>query len=488
MTVEYKIAKHTCNVIRRQVQSCFPDLHIFFAVHGENNRTESYIKEKYTIEDHPCATLLGKFIDSHDANGVINKNRSRFVSLFYNNTPGFLGMFKRSDYLALCFLNCDRFSSPDSLKNHAYHIVWHALALYQQHAADTENKNKRHTTLPQHPPMELYRHNLQADIFSATIQTINGKNTALNDLFTQRIHDTLSAETGFFAEKFPFPICIDTLEFAFKHSLEEYKKGKSPIHSAISLTQEFGRTFDETAIKQWRSFSIPAQKMAWAGHAPETILGTALFTGEHTHTQSIADMIAERIQTTPQKVTHLKDNNPFTAPEANERLHKKLYTQSFSALLARAIHTRDHTILTKEATIQNQGLLNAKIMGWSASALLAASNVIKHALPETEPADLHKHTEEEFFKEAESLPWDTLSQLSFRIFQHLRAGIEPTYDNIKQIVASDEEFLSIYAALNADEQNLIPEVEAEVEAPPEQQSQPSANISDFISPNAIKRS
>ncbi|MGH1403095.1 MAG: hypothetical protein ACRBDL_02520 [Alphaproteobacteria bacterium] len=484
MTVEYKIAKHTCNVIRRQVQSSFPDLHIFFAVHGENNRAESFIKEKHSLEDHPCTTLLSNFIETHDTSRAINKNRSRFVSLFYKNTPGFLGMFKRSDYLALCFLNHDRFSSADSLKNHAYHIVWHALVLYQKHVNNIESKHKRNTTLPEFSPMDLYRHNLQADIFSATIQTINGKETALNDLFTQRIHDTLSAETGFFAEKFPFPVCIDTLEFAFKHSLDDYKKGKNPIHSAITLTEEFGKTYDETAIKQWRSFSIPAQKMAWTGHMPETILGTALFTGEHTHTQSIADMIAERIQITPQKVTHLKDNNPFTAPEANERLHKKLYTQSFTALLGRAIHTKDHTILTKEATIQNQNLLNAKIMGWSASALYSASNVIKHAPPETTPADLHKHTETEFFKEAESLPWDTLSQLSTRIFQHLRAGIEPTYENIKQIVASDEEFLSIYAALNTDEQNLT----FQADLPPEEPEQPSANITDFISPNAIKRS
>ena len=87
------------------------------------------------------------------------------------------------------------------------------------------------------------------------------------------------------------------------------------------MTTEISQTYDSTIIEQWKSFSLPAQQMAWTGHEPKTIIGAALYTCENTYTQSTADMVAEKMEIKPEPITSFQDFNPFTKNEINAHTH-----------------------------------------------------------------------------------------------------------------------------------------------------------------------
>ena len=132
MAVDYKTAKHACNVIKRRIQTAFPDLCIHFMLHEENKRYPSYLKEKTQILGLEAGENLCEFLDKTEQRNILAANRSRFICLSHKRKPGFLGFSKQNSYLAFCTINHDRFSSLENLNNHALHLAWHAIETYFQ--------------------------------------------------------------------------------------------------------------------------------------------------------------------------------------------------------------------------------------------------------------------------------------------------------------------------------------------------------------------
>ena len=452
MSVDKKTAKHICNVIRRQVLASFPDLYLHFIIHKENARKEEFLRETKHLKEHPAGHHFLKPKGQNKIETVINKNRSSFIGLAYENSPGFLGFFKHNNYVAISFINHERFSSEDNLRNHAFSIAWHAITLYSTHQNKDEETvftDEDNLLFPNTDKQEIATKNLEGDVFSASVQKLLGREHSPRLINMQRINDTLFPAKGFRAEFFPFPVCIDTLEHVLNHDINEYQKKQKPVLTAVQITKEISKTYDKSTIEQWENFSRPAQKMAWSGHPLDTILGAALYTCENTYIQSTADMIAEKIAIKPTVLTTFNDYNPFAKYETNTELHLQRCKSLITNILSQVHQQQDYRKLVDLAWKQNNELLEGKALGWCATALIRATEMIKHCDDSSILPGILEHTETVFLSEIESIKWDTLLHFSDIIFDMHRSGTQIKYDDVIHIGEENDEFSSIHYAFSA---------------------------------------
>lgn len=494
MSINYKTAKHICNVIRRQVQSSFPDLYINFIVHAEGGRTKAFTSELDFIRDQPSGELAINHIQSPQHKGILESNRSCFSLISYDQQPGFLGFLQSNSYLSICFINYERFKNEDNLRNHAFHLAWHAIALYDDYINANTDKNKSQTNLFEDngnvlltnlTPIEWKHRNLQADIFSASIQTLQGREDTLATLSKQRISDTLNATPGFIAENFPFPICLDTLDFVFQSKIDSCRKRKKTTLAAAEIAKEMGETYEASSIEQWKTFSMPAQEMAWLRHEPQSILGAAIYTSENTYVQSIADMISERMGIKPKIISISQDYNPFTTRESNQRNHKKQCMRLIDNALNQIGKENQHNIIKEIIKKQSTSLENESMMGWCSSALIQAQKYIEQHENSDNMDEIYLNAKTIFIKEVDAIPWDTLQHFSLSLLEYRRNHTRESITEIIKIAERNDEFSSIYHALVVidDYRNKILQEEAvRIE---ELRNSPS-NITDFVSPNTIK--
>jgi len=458
MSIDLKTSQHECNVIKRMVMRCYPRLQIQFVLHKENEREKVFSTESRQLAHHQLGKYIFEYPDQRAFKKLLTKNKSRFVSIAKQDNPGFLGFFKQKSYLALCFINYDRFDSIEELRNHTYHLAWHAIALRNDYerANATQKKDSSSSSkftdeynilIPALSSQEHYHRNLLGDIFSACIQTIQGREKAFEILAKQRITYTLRASPGFCAEQFPLPMCIDTLKHVFKNNLEQYKKSKRPVLSAVEITEDIGATYEPSSIEKWNSFSIPAQQMAWTDSDTQTILGAALYTGENTYTQSIADMIAESMSIKPQIITNLQSYNPFTNQEANARMHRKLCLDLLYNLLARLISPEDHQIVVEVIEKQNLALLEGKAMSWCVPALIPIKELVRKCPDKSMIPDLTNQAMKLFEKEIDEIPWETLVHLHDVIFEYRRKNKTLSMQVLLKITEEDEELSSVHYGL-----------------------------------------
>ncbi|MCK5373921.1 MAG: hypothetical protein KAJ40_01415 [Alphaproteobacteria bacterium] len=458
MTVDPKTARHECNVIKRLVLRCYPRLHIHYILHGENEREKSFAIESRQFTLHPAGKYILEHPDKKHFQAILKRNRSRFVCITRQDSLGFLGFFQQKYYLALCFMNYDRFDSIETFRNHAYHIAWHAIALhddYEEYISTNKEgappfnfKDENNVLTPSLSLLDYSHRNLLGDIFSACIQTVQGRKEAFSLLAKHRITHTLQPTTGFRAEYFPFPMCLDTLEYVFKNNISQEKAKKHPVLSSTKITKNIGTTYEPTSIEQWRSFSTPVQQMAWTGYDAQTILGTALYTSENTYAQSISDMVAERMSINPKVVTTIQDFNPFTTQDVNARMHRKLCLDLLYNLLAHIITPDDYEIVSGVIEKQNMALIEGKVMGWCIPALTPIKELIRECPNKDMLPDLLTQAMKMFDKEIDDIPWETLEYLSRLIFLHRRKNRSITMEELLEITAEDEELSSIHYSLN----------------------------------------
>lgn len=456
MSIDQKTARHICNVVRRQIQNSFPDLHLYFCVHGEDKRREVFTREANVIKEHPAGKFFVEYHDKDTTEKVMLKNKSRFVSIARYNKPGFLGFSRSNEYMALSFINHDRFSSEINVRNHAYLTAWHAITLYKEYTHRKKNKAQRLRFIDDHNLLipnisieELALRNLAGDIFSACAQVLLNKDDVITLINKQRTIDTLTPQKGFRSEQYPFPACVDQLEVMIEKLFNKYRKEKKTMLAAMKMADEISQTYDETIIERWKSFSLPAQQMAWAGETPETILGAALYTCENTFTQSTADMVAEKMDIKPDTITSFQENNPFTGQDTNENTHINLGKKLIKSVLSRVKDISDYQELLKVADKQNDLMLENKTIGWCAGALLRSADMIKHCQdPELLP-NIIEQAEDVFESEFKAIPWDTLNHFAFQVFKERRKGKKLTHNDLIELSKGNEEFTTIHNALYA---------------------------------------
>lgn len=455
MSVDPKIAKHVCSVVRRQAERTLPGFSIHFLVHPEFGREKAYSKAIRTLsQDKVGQHIVDHFMEESYA-GILNGNRSNCALLSFQKNPGFLGFNKHEKYLGFIFVNYERFRSEEELKSHVLHLTWQAINLYQvlndpdgaKASVRDDYEIDHNIILPTKNLNTECHNNLQADIFSASMQSLQGKENALDMLFKQRMRDTVQKDIGFNAEDFAFPICRDTLEFVFTSHVAQYKKSKRMIEAALQISEDLGKTYDVASIEQWRSFAIPAQEMAWNGHPPETVLGAAIYTAEDTFTQSIADMIAEYLKIKPESFTSFDDYNPFAHPDVNERMHKKRCEDVIKAVTGRIFKQSDYPLLIEVAEKQNNALLSGSAMGWCVTGLLEAAERIKHMDSDSDLMETLEKARERFIETVASIPWETLAFLSKVAVDYRRQRTEHKVEELLGIIEEYEELESVYYAI-----------------------------------------
>lgn len=519
MPVDLKTATHICKVIARQIEKGYPELSLHFIMHEEDKRKKALLQEKETIAEHPAgATIIDYILNSKDRE--ITGNRTCFVGLAEHNNPGFLGFFRSFQTLGVFFVNADRFKTQEDLRNHALHLVWHALALYEDyHAAQAEILKKAGTlpslskTIPksededpfpeknlkEQGPLsrleasegviiskletqEFYHRNLLADIFSAAFQALHGSENAIKPLAVQRMHDTLTPQVGFISEKYPFPISLETLQLLLTESLSGSGKKEKTLPLAVRITKEIGMTYKISAIKQWRAFCNPAQEMAWSGFDPETILGAAIYTNENTYVRSIADMVAEHMAIKPKIFSSLNDYNPFADQEMNKRVHEKICLESAKKCLEKARTPDDYKIFLSEAMAQNAKLMTGNPAGWAAHALMALADELMLSDPKT--LNQQKQRLLSIFEQNVSkVSWDNLRSFARYLFRQRREGKIITPDVIIAIPDKTEDIALIKGTFTK-----LSEIYSTLEQGTKSGSKGSeaGSMMSFISPNALK--
>lgn len=480
MPLDYKTANHTCNVVRRHIQAAFPDLTLFYIVHAENERKKSFTREASKISEHPAGEDILNFFKANPSD--LLQNRSRFIGLSEFSSHGFLGFFRKQATAAVIFINHDRFSSEDNLRNHALHLAWHAIALLEDSKSDDKNgayKIEHHFITPDLDENALRHRNLLADIFSATFQILQGRNDAALQLATQRMKNTLIPEVGFIAENFPFPISIDTLEFILKEQLDQSSAAKKQknVSQSLKITKEVGDTYKPSSIQQWESFSLPAQEMAWCGFPPEAILGCAIYSSENTYIRSIADMVAERLSVKPEIISTNTDYNTFAENEANERLHGKKIQEKFLSVLGKIHVPEDHKFFLKEAQQQNERILHGNPIGWSAHGFIAVSKLIENTPADQFPDQIRKKAAELFNLVIADTSFRMLQDFAKDIFTQRRDGALVDSSTLHTMQETTEAYREIVSAIE-----YIKSIETQLMNIKDR----GRNISSFVSPNVLK--
>lgn len=505
MPIDSKTAMHICNVIRRQIEPNFPDLSLYFIVHEEDKKHRAIIQETDSLLEHPAGQKVLSYIQNSKDKDITD-NQSRFVCIGEHHDPGFLGFFRTRATIALLFLNADRFDTQDDLRNHVLHMTWHALALYEDFYKDHDptKKEKKGTSYKRNKEdqkhiakkryslqngviltdidtNEFYHRNLMADIFSSSLQYLQGREDCIKALALYRMRDTLFPKIGFPAERYPFPVSLETLLFHFSESMKNKNKNIKPVTQAINITKEIGATFTIPSIKQWRAFCLPAQEMAWCGFDPETILGAAIYTNENTYVRSIADMVAENMNIKPRMLTTLNDFNPFTEMELNFRQHNKNLNERFASLISKIRAPEDSIIFLREAHRQNRKLSEGNPVGWAAHAFLASAQTIEKTDPR-QFAKIKPITQTVFEQELKKINWEDIRMFARQIFRLRRDGHTITPEKIMEI--SDKEnklqpIKNIYHIFSQMDSTLLEDKDGSNEGL-------TGNITRYISPNNIK--
>lgn len=488
MPVDYKAASHLCNVIRRQIQTEYSEFSPIFIVHAENKRQKAFLKETGAIADHPAGADITSFFATEKGHKILQQNRSCMAGVAEHNTIGFLGFRKHRATAAIIFINHDRFDTEDSMRNHILHLIWHGFSLLDDyvHAKGDAAQNydiSGYFVLPTLNPQTLYHRNLTADIFSASYQAFQGRADSLGVLSRQRMMDTMRPEIGFIAERFPFPVCIETLELTLTEQINLYRKRGKNLSNAIKITQDIGKTFSSPSIKKWRAFSQPAQHMAWCGFSPETILGCAIYTSEDTYVRSIADMVAERTGIKPEMISTFNNFNAFADPEVNRRVHIRKSTENFRTFLSKAIHKIDTRMLVREALEQNKIILSGNPVGWSTPSLMYTAKMIE-SLDSEAQAGLTKDKILEFFqsKLKDNSVWLGREKLASIIFKYRRDNTPITPELLARITEKESVCAPLVESLHLADKLAR---ELNITTTPETNTAPR-NFSDFISPNALK--
>ena len=160
-------------------------------------------------------------------------------------------------------------------------------------------------------------------------------------------------------------------------------------------------------------------------------------------------------------------------------------------LLRRLSRREDYTLIVEIINKQNEQLVEGKVMGWCVPALVPIADLVKNCGSENLFDQLINDAADIFTKEVENISWDTLAYLSQKIFFSRRDHGTITWDRIQDITSKDDEFSSVFCGLMLAKQLKESDMIQEKVMPSskEQKAEDSTkgiNISDFISPNAIK--
>ncbi len=449
MNLKRVTVEHSCNVIRRQIEEEYPDLRFFFLIHHEGQEQKALqIKNEEILElDH--GELIYELLEST----VQNNSADGLLGLVECRHSGLLSTFKKPDYVALFKMNTNQYGIMDEAQHHIYHYSYQAIDLYKKYKRKTKgykhirDRNKDDTcnfVIPENDKMQQARSNMLSDVFAAISLELTGKEGTIKSIAKRRSLDTLSGLRGVYGEMFPFPMAMEGTQLVYEDLKDNPMFKDKPLRLAVELTEEVGMTYGDDEIKQWWSFCMPAQEMAWMGLEPHDILSAAIYTSEDPYVRSSSYIVSEAMELEPAPNYNFARYNPFTAQEVNERNHKKACEKVLNKILKKAEETQSSDAFYEEAERMNERLAEGYYIGWCAYSTLQAAKTFDNPLS-TESR--FQETQNAFFEAKATMPWNNLVKISRLEMKAKREGFDLRGDGLLRLLEKQEGFESVCEAL-----------------------------------------
>lgn len=443
MAVEANSIKSICNAITREVELSYNGLSLYFVVHGVGKMRESIALAEHEIVSHPAGNSARAIIRKHTRG-----ERSSFLGLAIASESKMFGLRKADKLLGLFNINKDQFANETELRAQIYHLVWHAIDLYEiRQNPNYRRKFKNGPMVPKRSALNISKAHLQADAFSAALAALRKDKEILPTIAQNRAHQSISPVSDFKSEDFPSIITIESCEFAIKEMMEKPPFRSEHLKAARKLSLDIGQAFDEQNIRQWWNFSIPAQDMAWRGYKKEEILGAAINTSDDPYVRSIGYLIQEITNIEPVTAQSLQHNyNPFVAPDVNLKLHREMVDTIFEDAVAKGVEEASSRALLNAANKQNEDLTEGRILGWCANALQDAARAFERALLNGSSPG---HAARMYFEgnKSELASWETLKDLGEKVVDQRKQGFAVTMGHIAEICHNHPAFSPVLDAI-----------------------------------------
>lgn len=448
MAVTQDSIQQICDALSNEVALVYDGLTLHFIVHEAGKMRESVALAEHDIISHPAGNA---------ARAIVQKNamgeRSKFLGLAIARESRMLGVKKIDNILGLFTINADHFSNLLEASAQIYHLVWHAIDLYEiRQNPKYKNQFKSGPMVPKRSPLNLSKANLQADAFAGIMAVLKSKDkdASLVKLIAQkRGIMSLSQVTDYKAEDYPSVIAIESCEMIIDDILKNPPKIDEHLRVARQVSLDVGRAFDAQNIQEWWDYCIPAQDMAWRGFKKEEILGGAVNTSDSPFVRSIGYLIQEVTKIEPAPANILKHSyNAFLDPEVNMRLHRDMIDSIFEGALAEGEDGDGEATgkaLIEAANKQNEDLTEGRFLGWCASALQDAAKAVERALASgSSPSQAARMQ----FEGNKHIPkWDDLKDLGNKILDQKKQGVAVTMGNIAEICHDNPAFSPVLGSI-----------------------------------------
>lgn len=441
MSLDFAALDHNCNVIRREIEEEFKNLTILFIPHRPGERLKSLTDKANNILGKSYGQKIYDFIL---LNNIIDNDKTAFMGLIPNES--FLKrLFGRKHYTAVFFINSAEFMADDNVRHSVYHLAWYALSLYlkqisrQAALPQSLSKNKDIKLITtERGSLNRARNSLMADIFGAILMENSGHKGFIEYLGKKRSQDTMSKRLGYLAEHFPYPIAYEACRLLFEDIKSTLKEKPKPLHQALELAQEIDETYDDEAIQQWKSFSLPAQEMAWNDYEVSIILGQAIYTSDDTNVRALAYQIAELVDVEPSSNFSSVEYNPFANKEIARRQHESQCEDIFGRLVSIAALQNEVFLMRQEANKQNERLAEGKISGWCAMALEAAADAFEatHNDDALQPSEMAAQA---YYKAQRILSYTQIEKLGLTALYLKRTGKKLPLDQFADYLPKDND-------------------------------------------------
>jgi len=435
MALQIDTVTEACNAISRQIRDSYKELTLHYIVHHEGQRAEAFALAAQDIYHHPAAKSAGYILGKQQN----NNEESALIGVTAANKPFLFRLANSTSLLALCAVNIDQYQSLKEMRRHAWHMAWQAIDARRVHALRDQaghGEETKEIITRKRNALEVVMANLRADVFSTLMAALHEDPEAIQKAAIERGKNVLQPVPQTRPEYYPYIIASEATETAFQMLSKKAPTKKKLVETVLRTTDEIGKTFDITNMRQWVSFGRPAQDMAWRGYKPDEILSAAINTSEDTYVRAIGYMVSEITKIKPASILAIRENySPFSDSTFNETLHEKTVGKIFEDVVAKGMQQNSARPLLEAADKQNSILTEGRVLGWCAGALQAAATAFDAAMhSDDEPMQAAR---KEFEEECAKTPWESLKELGTKIVGQYRQGSFVTLASLSKLCGNE---------------------------------------------------
>ncbi len=168
MPVDLSLIQKLCRDIQADVAMAYHGLTLNFIFHRIGKLRESLALAEHEIVNHPAGNAAMAVIRKHT-----KTENSSFIGLAIANEKKMMGLKKIDHLIGLFNVNTDEFETIEEARAQLYHMVWHAIDLYEIRLQPAyAGKFKSGPMVPKRSPLNLSKAHLQADTFAATLSAL----------------------------------------------------------------------------------------------------------------------------------------------------------------------------------------------------------------------------------------------------------------------------------------------------------------------------